>query len=256
MILTETKKKGNGVEVLGPYLHFYSGVPKETRAKQGVSILVKKRYKRNITTWEAINENMINLHVNMFGKKLCILGIHAISDDENILIKEDFWGKLSEVIAEIGNSRKILIVGDFNSRTGIKTINQVVGPFGEEVIHDNGDRLIDVCEQNSLKILNGYFKHKKIHQYTWHQDTLELKFIIDYIVARQNSDLKYQDVRVFRGMTVGSDHYLVNAKILFPYGKNNANESREIITDYTSESEQLPLYNIDSLKDESTSFFI
>ena len=27
--LTETKKKGNGVETLGPYIHFYSGVSKE-----------------------------------------------------------------------------------------------------------------------------------------------------------------------------------------------------------------------------------
>ena len=41
-ILTETKKKGNGLEILGPYLHFYSGVPKEKRAKQEVSILVKR----------------------------------------------------------------------------------------------------------------------------------------------------------------------------------------------------------------------
>jgi len=114
--------------------------------------------------------------------------------------------------------------------------------------------MIDVCEQNLLKILNGYFKHKKIHQYTWHQHTLELKSIINYIIARQNCDLKYQDIRVFRGMTVGSDHYLVNAKILSPYGKNNANEIRETITDCTSESVQLPLYNLDSVKDESTSF--
>jgi len=38
MILAETKKKGNGVEILRPYLHFYSGVPKEKRAKRGVSI--------------------------------------------------------------------------------------------------------------------------------------------------------------------------------------------------------------------------
>ena len=81
-----------------------------------------------------------------------------------------------------------------------------MGPFGEEVINDNGDRLIDVCERTSLKTLNGYFKHKKIHQYTWHQDTLELKSIIDYIVAGQNSDLKYQDVRVFRGMTDRSNY--------------------------------------------------
>ena len=76
------------------------------------------------------------------------------------------------------------MAGDFSSRIGKQINNQVVGPFGEEIINDNGDKLIDVCEQNSLKILNGYFKHKKIHQYTWHQDALELKSIIDYIIAR------------------------------------------------------------------------
>ena len=33
-ILKETKKKGNVVETLGPYLHFYSVVPKEKREKK------------------------------------------------------------------------------------------------------------------------------------------------------------------------------------------------------------------------------
>ena len=50
--------------------------------------------------------------MNLMGKKLCILGIYTISNDENVLIKEDFWGKLHEVIAEIGNSREVLIAGD------------------------------------------------------------------------------------------------------------------------------------------------
>jgi hypothetical protein len=31
MVLTETKKKENGVEILRPYLYFYSGVPKEKK---------------------------------------------------------------------------------------------------------------------------------------------------------------------------------------------------------------------------------
>jgi len=121
---------------------------------------------------------------------------------------------------------------------GKKINNLVVGPFGEKAINDSGDKLIDICEQNSLKILNGYFQHKRIHQYTWHQDTQELRSIIDYIIARQTSGLKFQDVRVFRGMTVGSNHYLVNAKILFSYGKNNANESKENITDCALELSQ------------------
>jgi len=35
---------------------------------------------------------MIVTHV--FGKKLCILGIYAISDDENAVVKVDFWGEI------------------------------------------------------------------------------------------------------------------------------------------------------------------
>jgi hypothetical protein len=44
--------------------------------------------------------------------------------------------------------------------------NLVLGPFGEEVINDNGEKLIDICEQNSLRLLNRYFKHNRIHNYT------------------------------------------------------------------------------------------
>jgi hypothetical protein len=63
-----------------------------------VSILVKKRYKKYITTWEAVNENKIKLHMNLFGKNLCILGIYEISDDETAVVKEDIFGKLNEIM--------------------------------------------------------------------------------------------------------------------------------------------------------------
>jgi hypothetical protein len=66
-----------------------------------------------------------------------------------------------------------------------------VGPLGEEVINENRDKLIDIGEQNALQILKGDFKHKTIHQYRWHQDTQERRSIIDYIIARQNSGLKF-----------------------------------------------------------------
>jgi len=42
-------------------------------------------------------------------------------------------------------------------------------------------------------------------------------------------------------MTVGIDPYLVNAKILCLYGKSNANESREYITDNAVELLQSPV---------------
>jgi hypothetical protein len=49
-------------------------------------------------------------------------------------------------------------------------------------------------------------------------------------------------------MTVGSDHYLINAKILFANGKSKINEVKENITDCAVELLQVPTYNIGSLR--------
>ena len=94
---------------------------------------------------------MIKLHTNLFGKKLYILGIYAISDDENAVVKEDFWREI-----KWSNSWNRKLKGNFNcrrfnSRTGEKINNLVVGPFGGEVINDNGDKLKNISVTKFIK---------------------------------------------------------------------------------------------------------
>lgn len=43
--------------------------------------------------------------------------------------------------------------------------NKIVGPYGEDIINDNGKKSIDICKYNNLHRRNGFFKHKKIHYY-------------------------------------------------------------------------------------------
>jgi hypothetical protein len=50
-----------------------------------------------------------------------------------------------------------------NWRTGRKTGDTAVGNFGEDMGNDNGERLIELCAQISLKIWNGFFNHTNIH---------------------------------------------------------------------------------------------
>ena len=69
--------------------------------------------------------------------------------------------KLNETLVNIGMTREIILLGDFNGHTGTKVNNQIVGPYGETRINDNGERLIDLCESHNLRITNGYFKHKR-----------------------------------------------------------------------------------------------
>ncbi|KAH1007493.1 hypothetical protein HUJ04_004717 [Dendroctonus ponderosae] len=43
--LSETNKKRSRIEEMGNYIHFFSGVRKEHKAKRGISILIKKNIK-------------------------------------------------------------------------------------------------------------------------------------------------------------------------------------------------------------------
>ena len=43
-----------------------------------------------------------------------------------------------------------------NGRTGRKAGDTVAGNFGEDRVNDNGEKLIELCTQTSLKIWNGF----------------------------------------------------------------------------------------------------
>ena len=87
-------------------------------------------------------------------------------------------------------------MGDLNGRTGHRVGSKVVGPFGEVVVNDNGSRLIELSEQNELKILNGFYQHRDIHKYTWVHPARGLRSIIDYAIVRQTTGMKVQQVKV------------------------------------------------------------
>jgi exonuclease III len=142
--LTETKRKGIGTEIVRDYVHLYSGVPEDRRAEKGVSILIKKKFKKRITNWEAVNEN-ITVNINHLGTKITVLCVYALSNDKANLEKDQFYEKLIETLVNIGTTREIILLGEFNGHTGKKANNQVVGPYGETRVNDNGERLIDLC---------------------------------------------------------------------------------------------------------------
>jgi hypothetical protein len=247
-VVTETKKKGEGSENLGHYDHFYSGVTKDKRAQQGISIFIRKNLRRYITSWEAINERLIKMNICLHGYKTTIIGVYGINEDALTQNKEEFFEHLNEEISKIGTSREIIIMGDMNSRVGKKDQDKIVGRYGEDTINDNGNRLINICNQNNLRIMNGFFQHRDIHKYTWSQHTKNLRSIIDYVITKQNKRIKIQDTRACRGATCGSDHHLVKAKILFP--------SRNVKTENIDSKDEIDTkpkgYNLDSLQHEST----
>jgi hypothetical protein len=74
--------------------------------------------------------------------------------------------------------------------------------------------MIDFCTFNNLKIINIFFKHKKIHKFTW--EARGHKLIIDYFITNMKTSRVIQDIRVYKSNETDSDHYLLCAKVNFP----------------------------------------
>ena len=52
----------------------------------------------------------------------------------------------------------LLIIGDWNAKVGCQEIPEVTGKFGLEIQNEAGQRLIEVCQENSLVIANTLFQ--------------------------------------------------------------------------------------------------
>ena len=180
-----------------------------------------------------------------------LLCVYAPSNDKVDLEKDQFCEKLNETLINIGTTREIILLGDFNGHTGTKVNDQVVGPYGETRINDNGESLVHLCESYNLRITSGYFKHKMIHKYTWEQHTRKLKSIIDYIIVKQKSKFQIHDVRVQRGINCGPDHFVVRTKMYLPIRGRTSNTDKR---DENYENFTYLKYNLDNFQRESTQY--
>ena len=97
----------------------------------------------------------------------------------------------------------------------------MVGREGEATTSPNGERRIDFCLENNMKIANTFFPHKDIHKYTRVNSEKKEKSILDYIIVSSSLFYSTMDVRVSRGAEIYSDHHLVIAKIRLLTEENN-----------------------------------
>lgn len=93
------------------------------------------------------------------------------------------------------------------------TILKIKLRFKQEAKNDNGERLIEICTHNELRINNTFFDHKPQHTYT-RENTRREAITIKYIITNRNVHLtQILDVLIVTKINEGSDNGLLLAKI-------------------------------------------
>jgi exonuclease III len=101
IVLSETKKKGCGEEVLGNYLHLLSGVDKWSRARAGVSVLIHRKWKSKTRNWRFVGERILLVEMVTFGREVVVIGAYAPTNDTASVGKDKFWDTLRDILKEI-----------------------------------------------------------------------------------------------------------------------------------------------------------
>nr|CAH7747709.1 unnamed protein product [Callosobruchus chinensis] len=221
LAITETKKKGKGIrELEGGHIMIYSGVPMENRAAEGVGFIIRKNLLQQLVKYDYVSERILRIEMRLEEEKETTLVVaYGPNEDERVQQKEEFWEQLSETVED--SRHRVIVLGDFNSRVG-KSHNtgDVIGHHGEDHRNSNGTRLIDFCVENNFIVTNTFFDHKYIHKITREVTSRKEASIIDYVLISRNFRKDVLDVRVKRGPEIGSDHYMLAAKLKLHKRKN------------------------------------
>lgn len=228
-IITETWKKLKGTKDLNHYVMIYSGVPQNKRAQSGVAILVDSKWKSKIEFYTYVDERILTIRLRIGRGHLTIIGVYAPANAKKEEI-EMFYDTLQKVVQNVNKNDSLIISGDFNARIGNSPIPDIVGIFGEDVINSKGQELRQFATNNHLKITNTFFRKRDINKYTWSERGL--RSIIDYVLINDKLRPQLQDVHVYRGCDINSDHHLVMARFaLWTKWKNSKVKERPLQED-------------------------
>ena len=213
------------------HLFLYSG--RNDRHEEGVGLLISRKLSKALIGWTPLGPRLLKARFNSKFIKLTVVVCYAPHNQRDADEKDDFYQQLQAAVETVPAHDMLLVLGDLNARTGSdnKGKERYMGKHGMGDLNDNGERLIGICEQNELTIGGTLFPHKNIHKVTWTSPDGKTKEQLDHILINRKWRGSLQDVRVYRGADIFSDHGLLIGKIKLKLRKTRRGQERGRIID-------------------------
>ncbi|KAK3571507.1 hypothetical protein QTP86_012853 [Hemibagrus guttatus] len=188
--LASTHSLGSGTQLLERgWTLFFSGVPHGERRRAGVGLLIAPQLSRHVLEFSPVNERVVSLRLQAGDRCLTVVSSYGPNGSVEY---PTFLEILRGVLEGAPTGDSIVLLGDFNAHVGNDSV-----------------LLLDFCASHGLSVTNTMFKHKGVHQYTWYQDTLGRRSMIDLVIVSSDLRPHVLETRVKRGVELSTDHHLV-----------------------------------------------
>ena len=116
---------------------------------------------------------------------ITVIQVYAPTTNAKEAEVERFCEDLQDLLELIPKKDIIFTIGDWNAKVGHQEIPGVTSKFGLGVQNEAGQRLTQICQENSLVIANTLFQQHKRQLYTWTSPDGQYQNQIDYILCSQ-----------------------------------------------------------------------
>ena len=110
---------------------------------------------------------MISVHFQ--GKPFHITVIQVYAPMTNAEEAEQFYEDLQDLLELTSKKDVLFIIENWNAKVGSQETPGVTGKFGLGVQNEAGQRLIELCQENALVIVNTLFQQHKRRFYIYDQ---------------------------------------------------------------------------------------
>ena len=101
---------------------------------------------------------------------IMVIQAYALTSNAEEADIERFYEDLQYLLELTPKKDVLFIIGDWNAKVGSQETPGVTGKFDFGVQKEEGQRLIEICQENALVIANTLFQQHKRRLYTWTSD--------------------------------------------------------------------------------------
>ena len=145
------------------YIH-YCG--RESLRRNGVAIIVNKRFQNAELGCNLKNNRMISVHFQGKPFNITVIQVYALTSNAEEAEVEQFYEDLQDLLELTPPKDVLFIIGDWNAKVGSQETPGGTGTSGLGVQNEAGQRLIEFCQENTLVIANNLFQQNKRRLYT------------------------------------------------------------------------------------------
>ena len=132
-----------------------------------MAIMVNKRVRNAVFGCNLKNDRMISVHFQGKPFNIIAMQVYAPTSNAEETEVEQFYEDLQDRLKLTPKKDALFIIGDWNAKVGSQEIPGARGKFGLGVQNEAGQRLTELCQENTLFIPNSLFQQHKRRLYTW-----------------------------------------------------------------------------------------